>query len=143
MMAEENNYSESPYVASRAALLAAQKQHDQTGAITSNKQQQQQQQGGFNNQQLNSVHSSFQKQQEGFQQFTNNDQLERTESRNNFCNANRLSVFNSANNNSTKSNAIFDRFDIINSEKPHRFKVKLEYDYFYLDSISKNKMSRL
>lgn len=132
MMCEENNYSESPYVMSKAALLASQKIQP---ASSSNPQ---------------SIHSSFQKQnvqhqssnmqhQQQINNFHQSQLIHQTLSETSKQNAyngiqldkenrhfssqlidsqNKLGNLNS----SIKSNAILDRFDIMNSEKPHSFK---------------------
>jgi len=150
MMAEENNYSESPYVVSRTALLARQHKQDQINpaqSIHSSFQQHQQ------HQQYKPNHSQYPTQQQQHPQqsnTTNNNhhiQLQHqaqiaiesaatsTNGSNQIDKENRhfsLSSNNDFNNklqisnqfpSSAKSNAIFDRFDIMNSEKPHRFKV--------------------
>jgi len=139
-MAEENNYAESPYVASRTALQQARQKQQQQQIVAPSPQ---------------SIHASFQKQQgyklpstnypqpqhqqthhqtvnnNGFQQQLQhqilvNQQsihqsiLDATNTSNQFDKENRN--FSMQISNSTKSNAIFDRFDIMNSEKPHRFK---------------------
>jgi hypothetical protein len=216
IMADENNYAESPYVASRTALLARQKrsepmpnqinqqlqqpsqqpqqrispqsihssfqrqhqhqmqqqlnqlpaphqhstaiiQHQHSAAYPQSQQQQQQhqhthhqqqqqqqqsQQNSNNNGTLLSSHQLFQQQQ--YQQSISNSngdtnsslgtissQLMDKENRQHF-NTNTSSNSELSNKftqqslnslSSAKSNAIFDRFDIMNSEKPHRFKV--------------------
>jgi hypothetical protein len=125
MMAEENNYAESPYVASRNALFAQQqKKHP---SLESDAPQ-------------SSIHSSFQKQ---YQQQQQHQQLQQTasphlsthkmfqqaviETAQSSSNMNQLDkenrLFSSFESKlAPKSNAIFDRFDIMNSEKQHRFK---------------------
>jgi hypothetical protein len=140
MMCEENNYSESPYVASRTALLARQKRGGSQSQIPSPSfiqqqhhcstpqqlimlppfpQQQQQQQS-----QLTSTFSFHNSQSLNLPQQPHLmiDKENRSNSLtkpiiNNNLNCNILLA-----NNSMKSNSIFDRFDIMNSEKPHRFK---------------------
>lgn len=146
-MAEENNYAESPYVASKTAFLARQKQNQEK--IPSN----------INNKNSSqSIHASFQKQQQNIpQNFAKNNQYPLPNSHQQFQSINshnnlQTNTFqqqlqhqmqsnqfiqhpsidstsslipenrNLNNNNSSKSNTIFDRFDIMNSEKPHRFK---------------------
>lgn len=147
-MAEENNYSESPYVASKTAFLARQKQNQQ--APTNSSQ---------------SIHASFQKHSQSNrlpQQYPSQDYLLQQQhqlypnqsqqqfptnlgstfqhqlhnhGQNQFMHNNSIESFNSGVNpdkenrsfsmqsGASKSNAIFDRLDIMNSEKPHRFKV--------------------
>ena len=154
MMAEENNYSESPYVASRAALLARQQKQDQVTATSQsihNSFQQQQQYKPNNSQFSSNQHQQHHQQQQQYN--TNNNQhlhLQQTlidstaltshtvngsnqidkENRHfSSLNQNNDNKYLQSNNNNfpssnaAKSNAIFDRFDIMNSEKPHRFKV--------------------
>ena len=159
MMAEENNYSESPYVASRAALLARQQKQDQVTATSQsihNSFQQQQYKPNnsqFSNNQHQQHHQQQQQQQQQYNTNNNNNQhlhLQQTlidstaltshtvngsnqidkENRHfSSLNQNNDNKFLQSNNNNfpssntAKSNAIFDRFDIMNSEKPHRFKV--------------------
>jgi hypothetical protein len=156
MMAEENNYSESPYVASRAALLARQQKQDQVTATSQsihNSFQQQQQYKPNNSQFSSNQHQQHHQQQQQQQYNTNNNQhlhLQKTlidstaltshtvngsnqidkENRHfSSLNQNNDNKYLQSNNNNfpssnaAKSNAIFDRFDIMNSEKPHRFKV--------------------
>lgn len=175
MMAEESNYAESPYVASRTALLARQKRdpaplpslphHHQNSApelLSSHHQSRVSP--------PNSIHSSFQRQhqviqppvaltsQHSFSYLQQQHQhqsapsngntlthhetttsgvsimmsqmmmdKENRQSFNNPTNGSNMSDTNSSrftnSLNVAKSNAIFDRFDIMNSEKPHRFKV--------------------
>lgn len=140
MMAEESNYAESPYVASRIALLSARQQENQKPTTSSNTQAQ-------------SIHSSFMKQQQQ-QQFGSSSVQQVTDlamqqggdkDNRHFLMSNNGSTaspaacdfrsiqhqhshhqsitagLNFPGNNAPKSNAIFDRFDIINSEKPHRY----------------------
>jgi hypothetical protein len=154
-MAEENNYSESPYVVSRTALLARQYKQDQINTSQSihgsfQQQYQQQQQ----NQQYKPQHSSFpspHQQQSNTSNSSHHMQLQhhhqlqpqlslesattssngsnQIDKENRHFSLSSNNDFNSklqiSNNfpSSAKSNAIFDRFDIMNSEKPHRFKV--------------------
>jgi hypothetical protein len=189
MMCDENNYAESPYVASRTALLARQKRQPEppmlglsstsgtSAAVCGNgttshqhsihtsfqKQNQQQnhhqqqhhqqqanhqQQFMSNNQTNNGNHfhsspasqqQSSQQQQQSFHQQQNqqiqllNSNLQSSIEITNQLSSNQLDKENRQFSdilhgkfpipNSAKSNAIFDRFDIMNSEKPHRFKV--------------------
>jgi hypothetical protein len=161
MMAEENNYSESPYVASRAALLARQQKQDQVTATSQsihNSFQQQQYKPNnsqFSNNQHQQHHQQQQQQQQQQQYNTNNNnnqhlhlqqtlidstaltshtvngsnQIDKENRHFSSLNQNNDNKFLQSNNNNfpssntAKSNAIFDRFDIMNSEKPHRFKV--------------------
>jgi len=181
-MSEENNYAESPYVASKTALLARQKREPifdspsimshTSSSIHSSFQKQYQQNNSSPHQHSNNIHQSQQQQhhhkniayptQQSHHSHHNHHQhhqnsqqqqhqqqqqqqlqpfhqptVETTQSSsslNQLDKENRL--FNSSllNNSlslgkfqqsvsSSKSNAIFDRFDIINSEKTHRFKV--------------------
>lgn len=148
-MAEENNYAESPYVASKTAFLARQKQNQQhvpssAQSIHASFQQQQKQQN------LSQKHSqkypqghAVQQQSmyptQGHQQFTISNtfqhQLQHQKSTNQIIQHHQIESLNGNGHNhldkenrnnssssSSKSNAIFDRFDIMNSEKPHRFK---------------------
>lgn len=171
MMAEENNYSESPYVVSRTALLAKQKleQINSTQSIHNSFQQQyntKQQQNGHSQQQLQYPSQQQQQFNTNQSQSSNNNgslhQLQQQQSLDSSISngsnqidkenrhfstsfissstttttntsqstTNNLNDFNRqqhlGNNfpSSAKSNAIFDRFDIMNSEKQHRFKVK-------------------
>ena len=129
MMAEENNYSESPYVASRAALLAARQHTDD-----------QQQQNPVKPTPISnapSIHSSFiqkqqqkpvqmMQQQQQVQQISDNSSSQSDrESRHFMSTSESTRLLNTTSQSQAipaKSNAIFDRFDIINSEKQHRFK---------------------
>ena len=159
MMAEENNYAESPYVASRTALLARQKrypinfqpspsppqsvhasfqkhhQHQQIPQKPQNSHSQYPTQSHSNQLTINRKSSSnnlHQSQQITTQQLSTLqsgiDTLQSVNVFNQFDKENRNFSNSELSNrqtpgNSTKSNAIFDRFDIMNSEKPHRFKV--------------------
>lgn len=147
-MAEENNYAESPYVASKIALQQARqlKQNQQAippqsihAAFQQQKQQTsqsfriqtqqssiQQQQSMYpiqtlqNNQQGSYSSNTFQHQlqhlvQQTNSQFMNHPSIDLTSSNTHLLESRNCPV--------AKSNAIFDRFDIMNSEKPHRFKV--------------------
>lgn len=140
MMAEENNYAESPYVASRTALLARQNRQSLPPQKTSPPQslhssfQRQHSHGQFQQ----NVHQQFQQQiHQQFQQtFSNNfmqqhqmlqQPVQSTNTINQLDKENRQ--FNSIDSdtrsqmsNASKSNNIIDRFNIMNSEKPHRFK---------------------
>lgn len=146
-MAEENNYSESPYVASKTAFLARQKQNQQA---PSNSQSihasfQKHSQGNRIPQQYTSQNSMPQQQHQHYpnqiqQQYPTNhhgsfqQQQFHNQSHNQFMQNNSMDTFNSGVNldkenrslglqlGGSKSNAIFDRLDIMNSEKPHRFK---------------------
>ena len=178
-MSEENNYAESPYVASKTALLARQKRDpifDSVSPVTSSSpsihtsfQKQHQQniqshQHSINTHQQHTQHFPYPTQQASHHQQQHHQQqqhqqpqhhhqntqqqqhhhqlfqhpvIETTQSSSTFNQLdkeNRLFNSNATNNSSiisklqqsmstSKSNAIFDRFDIINSEKPHRFKV--------------------
>ncbi len=172
-MSEENNYAESPYVASKTALLARQKREPifdspsllshTSSSIHSSFQKQYQQNHSSPHQHANNIHQSQQQQhhqnfssyptqqihQNHHQHQSNHHQqqlqafqqpiIETTQSSsslNQLDKENRLfnsSLLNNSLNlskfqqsvSSSKSNAIFDRFDIINSEKQHRFKVFL------------------
>ena len=145
LMCEENNYSESPYVASKAALLAA-KQAPPAPPTVPKMPQPSQPASSSSSASTSSIHNSFLKQHNHL--MTNGGRNETTSS--NFfppANANgastaghsangsaggngHQSMHMSANHSaslsllSSKSNTIFDRFDIMNSEKPHRFKVR-------------------
>jgi hypothetical protein len=152
-MAEENNYAESPYVASKAAFLARQKQSqistptDSSQSIHASFQKQQTNSFKIPNQhsqphqipnyptqvhhhfpvniQTSTTSTTFQqqlKQQMQTNQFMQNPVNDSTNSisTNQYDKENRSF---SQLNGSSKSNAIFDRLDIMNSEKPHRFKV--------------------
>jgi hypothetical protein len=181
-MSEENNYAESPYVASKTALLARQKREPifdspsimshTSSSIHSSFQKQYQQNHSSPHQHSINIHQSQQHQHhhqnfayptqqshhahhnhhqhhQNSQQQQNQQQqqqqlqpfhqpiVETTQSSsslNQLDKENRLFNSNLLNNSlslgkfqqsvsSSKSNAIFDRFDIINSEKNHRFKV--------------------
>lgn len=154
-MAEENNYAESPYVASKIAFQARQKQNQQTipsqsihAAFQQQKQQTCQsfrlpaQQSNIHQQQSmhpiqtlqNNHHGSyssntFQHQLQHQLHQTNNEFMKNpsidlvTSSKTHL-------LENRYNCPVAKSNAIFDRFDIMNSEKPHRFKVGLDNKKF-------------
>lgn len=148
-MAEENNYAESPYVASKVAFLARQKQNQQsapnnTQSIHASFQKHQSNSFKHTQQQQVSVHpiqghhpfpvshpnsTTFQQQLQQ-QMHTNNQLIQHPSSdstssvnTNQFDKENR--TFSTNINGSSKSSAIFDRLDIMNSEKPHRFKVNL------------------
>lgn len=146
MMAEENNYAESPYVVSRTALLARQNRQSSLPQKTSPphsvhssfQKQQIQAQPNIHQQIQQHVQQQFQHQQQQQQQqsqFTNtfmhhqllqqpiqsSSSLNQLDKENrHFTNSldfeNRLQI-------TSKSNNIIDRFNIMNSEKPHRFKV--------------------
>ena len=171
-MSEENNYAESPYVASKTALLARQKrepssvspshiptsihtsfqkqhqlnhqqpQHQQSVNLHQHHQQhfhfptQQQHHQGSHHQQIQpqQQHQQHQHHHQMFQQSIiettqSNNSLNQLDKENRLFN---ISLSSDSTNgskfmqSSTKSNAIFDRFDIINSEKPHRFKVRIK-----------------
>ena len=201
MMAEENNYSESPYVASRTALLARQKvstpgseapQLPQSQKISPSihsafqkqhgQSQHPQQQGSIHSQipNINNggslgqfphmsmqsnphqlVHQQQQQQQHQQMLFMDNNQTGQSNTINStanqvdkenrhrqftsleFANGNSHGNTNSSTNgndnggslinngsksmlSANKSNAIFDRIHIMNSEKPHSFKVSLK-----------------
>jgi len=124
-MCEENNYSESPYVASRTALIqAARQKHPQLQQQLTippfpnhqhhHHQQQQQQQ------QIISIHNSS---LNSIQQSQYNLRIDK-ENRSNSLSKQIINgnILLSTNNNNKPSNSIFDRFDIMNSEKQHRFK---------------------
>lgn len=152
MMAEESNYAESPYVASRTALLARQNRQSipqkasppQSIHSSFQKQNQQQQQQAQQN-----IHQQIQQhiqQQQHFhhpqhqisntfvhqhhlaqQPIQSSSSLNQLDKENRHFNTtleleNRLQIST----NSSKSNNIIDRFNIMNSEKPHRFKVFFE-----------------
>ncbi len=158
-MAEENNYAESPYVASKAAFLARQKQSQHSSSAINSQSIhasfQKQQNNSFKMPQNNSypnqasayptqnhhhipssghsssTHTSFQQQ---LQQQMQTNQLIQHPSIDS-TNSSGTSKFNKENRNfntqlsvSSKSNTIFDRLDIMNSEKPHRFKVFFNSD---------------
>ena len=127
MMCEENNYSESPYVASRTALLARQIQPQQQPQLIPpfphhqhhhhHHHQQQQQQIITINTSQTSLNGIQQPQQ-------HNNLIIDKENRSNsltkqLINGNILLTNTSGN---KPSNSIFDRFHIMNSEKQHRFK---------------------
>jgi hypothetical protein len=153
MMCEENNYSESPYVASKAAFVARQQKQTQIQPTSNNftthnpsinqhaqqipahsvhnSFQKQHQQVNHQQQHQHSHHQQYPQQQQhntsnniSMQQFLNsqimNNNLNTNTMLNQFDKENRHSSIKI--NNALKSNAIFDRFDIMNSEKPHKFK---------------------
>lgn len=144
MMSEENNYSESPYVASKLALM-----NKQTSSIvTSTSKSSVQVPKPID---ATSVHSSFQKQQSATpntfqqqlqqptqhqlfqQQFLQHQQQQQQSMKSKsttilltreFNTIEQQSTNNSAKQQNAKSNAILDRFQIMNSEKPHCFKAQ-------------------
>jgi len=156
MMSEENNYSESPYVASRTALLARQNRspihqinlstHQSfataSGSSVANNsillnplpQQFQMPQSRVQPIPQFPTHSSALSQSQLTFQFSGSqlviDKENRSASTNLSNQSSNLTINNlnrsrnsgTAAQNSGKSNAIFDRFDIMNSEKSHRFK---------------------
>ena len=130
MMSEENNYSESPYVASRTALLARQKrggsqtQIQPPSSFINHHQQQLIMLPAFPQQpQITPTFSFHNSQSLNLPQthLITNDKENRSNSL-----TKPAAIINSnillSNNNSIKSNSIFDRFDIMNSEKQHKFK---------------------
>jgi hypothetical protein len=138
MMCEENNYAESPYVVSKTALLARQKfpspstsssqaQSIHTSFQKQHVQQQSQSQHQHQPQNMPSQHQLIHQALVEATQSSSNagNQLDKE---NRHFNSGLFDVNNKVTNgngsiaSSAKSNAIFDRFDIMNSEKPHRFK---------------------
>lgn len=135
MMAEENNYAESPYVASRTALLARQNRQSlppqktpppQSQSVHTSFQRQQ-------NQSQQNVHQQFQQQiHHQFQQTFNGSLHQQilqqaSSTMTQLDKENRLFIDSEQRgqlNSSAKSNNIIDRFNIMNSEKPHRFKAQ-------------------
>lgn len=135
MMAEENNYAESPYVVSRTALLARQNRQSLPAQKTSPPQSQtnQSMQTSYQRQHNPSqnIHQQFQQQIHQQLQHTLSGNFhhqllqQATNTMTQLDKENRLfSDPESRNqvNSSSKSNNIIDRFNIMNSEKPHRFK---------------------
>jgi hypothetical protein len=156
MMSEENNYSESPYVASRTALLARQNRSPIHQINLSVQQSFSTASGSSvanNSILLNPLPQQFQMPQSRVQpipqfpthnsaisqsqltfQFSGSQLVTDKENRSASINLSNQSNSTTINNltrsknsgtaalNSGKSNAIFDRFDIMNSEKSHRFK---------------------
>jgi hypothetical protein len=148
MMCEENNYSESPYVMSKNALLERQKQHQPSSSQSQHAQSihsmfQNQHQITSTNTSRSQMHQHVQQPQQpqlSQHQLIQQALLESTRSSINSNSSIQLDKenrqFNSSlfdlNNKSSssssaaaaalKSNAILDRFDIMNSEKPHSFK---------------------
>jgi chimaerin len=122
MMSQDNNYSESPYVASRTALLQARQANRSSTFIQQNTQSS----ASFaippqipsppTNNHL-SIHQQLLATQRTSQFIITNS---------NQSNSILFDKENRAQNliQKSKSNAIFDRFDIMNSEKPHRFKAQ-------------------
>ncbi len=106
MMCEENNYSETPYFAQRSALLARQQK-----LVPSPKQ------GGHQMQT-----QSIPQQQQHLTQFIAQQQIHQRQQM--LDKENRTNTQNQHHQHppSAKSSSIFDRFDIMNSEKSHRFK---------------------
>lgn len=132
-MAEENNYAESPYVASKIAFQARQKQNQQVApsqsihAAFQQKQQTsqsfrlpgQQQQSMYPIQTLQNNHQGYSSNTFQHQLHHQHQQIMNHPSIDLRSNTHLLENRNCP---VAKSNAIFDRFDIMNSEKPHRFK---------------------
>ncbi len=155
MMAEENNYAESPYVASRIALLAARQQTGAQDAPTSNNAanigqsihssfQKSNTSSGFNQHQQHTMPSTH---QHLVQQISDHNTVQLERDNRHFSDSTNSSMARliqqqqqhlhstsalSAAAALAKSNAIFDRFDIINSEKQHRFKSQNFKGKFFL-----------
>jgi hypothetical protein len=172
MMSEENNYAESPYVASRIALLASRQQTGGQETASSSAAST-----------APSIHSSFQKstafnqpsqqlmqqqqqQQHIVQQISDQHTIQLDKDNRHFsdsvtANSSMVRLLQNQHQHTpqqqhqhlqqhtpgsalsaaaalAKSNAIFDRFDIINSEKQHRFKsqnFKGELKFLFLNHI--------